>query len=144
MKIILQPKREYVFRLNGNRDLPVMDQAKMTYRQPNAIERRLLKTTNVKPTSSGAGSVDVHFDVEKIFSQQDVVLEGIEVETVDTEGKTTSRKITSGSDLVRTPSKLLTALAEEAMNEIMSMDYEDELLKNSESASEPSSKGKAK
>jgi len=138
MKIILQPKREYIFRLNGNRNLPPAEQAKMTYRQPNAIERRLLKTTNVKPTSSGTGSVDVNYDVERIFSQQEVVLSGIEVETTDEKGKTITRKITSGSDLVSTPSKLLNALAEEAMNEIMSMDFEDELIKNSGSASEPS------
>lgn len=139
MKIILQPKREYVFKLNGNRDLPPMEQAKMTYRQPNAIERRLLSKTNVKPgTGDGDGTIDVQFDVEKIFDQQDVRLSGIEIESVDEKGKSTVRQITTGSDLVRTPSKFLVELANEALKEIMSKDFEDELLKNSGPASAPS------
>ena len=139
MKIILQPKREYVFKLNGNRDLPPMEQAKMTYRQPNAIERRLLSKTNVKPgPGDGDGTIDVQFDVEKIFDQQDVRLSGIEIESVDEKGKSTVRQITTGSDLVRTPSKFLVELANEALKEIMSKDFEDELLKNSGSASAPS------
>lgn len=140
MRIILQPKREHVFKLNGNRDLPPMEQAKMTYRQPNAIERRLLKKTNVKPgVADGSGSVDVQFDVEKIFDQQDVRLTGIEVEAFDEKGKGTVRQITTGSDLVRTPSKFLVAVADEAMTEIMSTDFTDEFLKNSASVSGPSS-----
>lgn len=139
MRIILQPKREYVFKLNNNRNLSPSEQAKMTYRQPNAIERRLLKRTNVKPGAiDGNGSVDVQFDVEKIFDQQDVRITGVEIETVDEKGKSTVKAITTGSDLVRTPSKFLAAMADEAMTEIMSTDFDDEFLKNSESASEQS------
>lgn len=136
MRIILQPKREYVFKLNGNRDLPPAQQARMSYRQPNAIERRLLKRTNVKPGAvDGSGSVDVQFDVEKIFDQQDVKITGVEIEMVDEKGKSTVRAVTSGGDLARTPSKFLAAMADEAMTEIMSTDFDDEFLKNSEPAS---------
>lgn len=82
--------------------------------------------------------MDVQFDVEKIFDQQDVRITGVEVETLDEKGKSTIKAITTGSDLVRTPSKFLAAMADEAMTEIMSTDFDDEFLKNSEQASEQS------
>ncbi len=116
----------------------------MTYRQPNAIERRLLKKTNVKPGVEGSGSVDVQFEVEKIFTEQDVCLINVEIETIDDKGKAETRNLTSGVELIRIPSKFLAAMAEEAMTEIMSTDFGDELIKNSESALGSSSKGKEK
>ena len=111
----------------------------MTYRQPNAIERRLLKKTNVKPGMvDGTGSVDVQYEVEKIFNEQDVCLINVEIETIDSKGKASTRALTSGAELIKTPSKFLAAMADEAMAEIMSTDFNDELLKNSGSALESS------
>jgi hypothetical protein len=139
MRITLQTHRTYIPAINGNRDLPPGERITVTYRQPNAIERREYKASKVAPGSDGKGEVSVQLDIEKILGNQDVGIEHLEVET--SEGKSSKVvPITKGYDLARNPSKFCTKLAEEVATEIMDLDFSDELLKNFSSASVPTSK----
>lgn len=135
MKIVLEPRRTYVPRLNGNRQLPETEQLKVHYRQPNAIERRQYRIEKYDQVN---GLLVVELDAEKILSRQDVTIENLQIELVESD-KPLVKEISTGTELIRVPAKFTSMLTEELVSAIMGLDISDELLKNSVSASEQSS-----
>lgn len=125
MRIILETERTYIPKIHGNRELPKNQQIVVTYRQPNGAERRILRKTQFSDDG-----VRVEFSVSKILKDQDVRIKNLEVVK---DGKTV--EISTGSQLADESSRFCSALIDELLTEIMSLDYGDELIKNSESDS---------
>ena len=125
MRIVLETTRTYIPKIHENRELPKSEQIVVTYRQPNGAERRILRKTQVSEDG-----VHVEFSVGKILKDQDVKIKNLEIEK---DGKTI--QITTGSQLAEESSRFCSSLVDELIAEIMSLDYGDELIKNSASGS---------
>ena len=133
MVITVEKRANWTPDINGNLDLPESEQVSFSYDKPLAYKRSEWK--KIVATRKKDGSLETYVDTDRARVIRDSNVKIVNL-VMEEDGK--SRQISTGEELLNARSAVCSFFVDALVAQILREDYREE-LKNSESASGPSS-----